>query len=93
MSTFNPETNTKEYEFRATEIMFKLKDEFDTFTADDFYRLARAGAMPPELIKKFSGALFKRFQAAAYIRQTGEFKLSERNGSSPLPVWQRIIEE
>ena len=82
-----------EWEFEATKIMFKLKDELRVFTADDFYRLARAQAMPPALLKKFSGSMFRQFAAAGYIKKTDKFRLSERNGSSPLPVWEIATEK
>ena len=76
-----------EAEFTATKIMFRLKDEYSEFTADDFYRLAREAKLSPQMIKKFSGGCFKAFKAAGYITKTKQFRLSTRNQSSPLPVW------
>jgi hypothetical protein len=82
------------WEYGATEIMFSLKNSGGPFTADDFYRRCREICMPAQLIKKFSGAFFKRYQAAGYIRQRkGEHKLSERNNSSLLAVWEGVTEK
>lgn len=81
--------NPAEWEYEATKIMFELKDSGQPFCGDDFYRKCRAVAMPADLIKKFSGAMFRRYQAAGYLRQRkGEHKLSERNNSSLLVVWE-----
>ena len=88
---FIPERDNSDYERIATSIIFTLKEKGTEFTADDFYRLAREEAMPPELIKRFSGSLFRRFQAAGYIEKTDRYILSERNGSTPLPVWIAIV--
>src|SRR5438045_8261256 len=82
-----------QWEFEMTKIFFKLKNECESFTADNVYSECRAVAMPPQIIKRLIGSFFKRFQASGYITQTKEFKLSERNGSSPLPVWRKASEE
>jgi hypothetical protein len=76
-----------DYANMADEIMFWLIKRGEEFTADDFYDQARNENMPPDLIRKFSGSYFKKYQAAGYIQQTDRFELSKRNGSSPLPVW------
>jgi len=44
------------------------------------------------LIKKFSEACFKSYKAAGYITKTKEFRLSTRNGSTPLPIYIGIKE-
>lgn len=89
------ERDIAEYQRISTSIMFQLKESGEKFSADDFYSKARAESMPPELIKKFSGSLFRQYQAAGYIEKTGEYVLSNRNGSSPLPVWiaTELLEE
>jgi len=74
------------WEFEATKIFFKLKNSGEPFNADDYYREARALAMPPQLIRKFS-SLFKTFKASGYIATTKEYRLSTRNNSSPLPLY------
>jgi hypothetical protein len=87
-STFQEKTDG-EWEFAATRAMFELKDSGQPWTADDFYRKCREIAMPAHLIKKFSGAMFRRYQSSGYIRQRkGEHRLSERNNSSLLAVWE-----
>src|SRR5579862_4176329 len=91
MSTF-VDKSLPAWEYEMTRIFFKLKDTCETFDADTVYRESRAIGMAPQFIKKLSGALFKRFQASGYIERTGAFKLSERNGSSPLPVWRKRVE-
>jgi hypothetical protein len=87
------ERDSAEYHRIATEIMFRLFQSENEFSADDFYRLARREAMPPDLIKRYSGSMFRQFQAAGYIEKTDRFILSERNGSTPLPVWKSSGEE
>ena len=84
--SFLTEKTDCDYRRDANEIMFRLMT-LPEFTADDFYDFARAGCMPPDLMKKHSGAFFRSFSAAGYIEKNGEFKLSKRNGSTPLPVW------
>jgi hypothetical protein len=82
------------WDYAAIEIMFSLKNSGAPFTADDFYRRCREISMPAHLIKKFSGAMFRRYQSAGYIRQRkGEHRLSERNNSSLLAVWEGITEK
>lgn len=81
------------WQCEANGIMFDLKDRLTEFTADDFYRAARAVQMPPELIKRFAGSFFRRFQAAGYIVKTDRFLLSERNGSTPLPIWTKHLDK
>jgi hypothetical protein len=56
------------------------------FTAQDFHEIALREGIPSEFIARYSGSLFKRYQAAFFIRKTKRFKLSERT-SAPLPVW------
>lgn len=71
----------------ADEIMFLLIRTRSEFTADSFYGAARELRFPPAMIKKLSGSSFKKFQAAGYIKKTNRYRLSERNRSTPLPVW------
>lgn len=84
---FNETLGLLDYKMMATTVMFQLIETKEEFTADNFYELARAAVIPPDLIKKFSGSLFKEFQASGYIKKTDRFALSERNGSTPLPIW------
>lgn len=74
----------------ANDIMFGLMQQDVEFTADEFYKAARFHGMPPDLIKKYAGSYFKIFQAAGYIQKTDRYRLSERNGSTPLPVWVKV---
>jgi hypothetical protein len=46
--------------------------------------------MPKAEIKRLAGAVFRRFQAEGLIEKTATFKLSKRNGSSPLPIWKAV---
>jgi hypothetical protein len=70
-------------------IMFELMAAWpDCFTADEFYELCANAQMPRTEIKRLAGAVFRRFQAEGHIEKTATFKLSKRNGSSPLPVWK-----
>jgi hypothetical protein len=88
-STFQAKPDIQ-WEFEATRIIFELKDSGASFSADDFYKKCREISMPAHLIKKFSGAMFKRYQSAGYIRQRkGEHRLSERNNSALLAVWEK----
>jgi hypothetical protein len=72
---------------KTNEFMFHLiAIKPDGFTADDFNALCVAAKLPPDVIKRQSGKLFREFQAAGYIEKTNCFVLSKRN-SSPLPRW------
>jgi hypothetical protein len=83
-----------QWEFAAIEVFFSLKNSGAPFTADDFYRKCREVSMPAHLIKKFSGAMFRKYQSAGYIKQRkGEHRLSERNNSSLLAVWEGVTEK
>ena len=84
-------TNEKtggEWSVTAEQIMFSLVQRGEPFSADSFYSLAVKESMPPSLIKKFSGAMFREFQGAGYIRKRKDYKLSERNGAAVLPLWE-----
>jgi hypothetical protein len=69
--------------------MFALVESNMEFSADDFYVKARESEIPPDLIKRFAGSSFKQFKAAGYIEKTDRYKLSERNGSTTLPIWTK----
>ena len=71
---------------KAVEIMFKLIKQQRELTADDFAREARKLELSPKLISR-CGCLFKSLKASGYLKATGRFKTSERNGSSPLPIY------
>ena len=89
---FDPEKHTQ-WSADATEIMFIIIEHYpDGFTADEFYTLARQRALPPDLIKRFAGKLFREFQASGYIEKTDKYRLSERNGSTPLPIWKKAAQ-
>lgn len=75
------------WNWKATETFFKLIKEQRELTADDFARECRKVQMPPQQIAANSSVLFKSMKAQGYIRKTKNFKLSERNGSSPLPIY------
>ena len=79
----------KEAEWVATQIMFKLKDEYPEFSGDEFCEMCRERSLTPQQIKALSGALFKRFQSVGYICKTGRTKLSNRNNSSLIVIWTR----
>jgi hypothetical protein len=59
------------------------------FNADDFFELCRREGLSYEHIKRISGSLFKSFKAAGRIGKTGSFRLSQRQGSAPLPIWTK----
>ena len=80
------ETTKAEYAKIAQQIMITIVRTHDEFTADAFYEVANSYKMPPDLIKRFSGSFFRKFQAAGYIKKTNYYRLSARN-SRPLPVW------
>jgi hypothetical protein len=72
-------------------IMFELMAAWpDCFTADEFYELCANANLPCNEIKRLAGAVFRQFQAAGHIEKTSTFRLSKRNGSSPLPVWKAV---
>ena len=73
---------------KASEFMFHLIATMPNgFNADNFYDLCVGATMPPDVIRRLAGKLFREFQAAGYIVKTAQYTLSKRNGSSPLPVW------
>lgn len=91
-SMFDPEKHTQ-WSADATEIMFGIIEQSpDGFTADEFYTLARQRTLPPDVIKRFAGKLFREFQASGYIEKTDNYRLSERNGSTPLPIWRKAAQ-
>jgi len=77
-----------EWNVVAENIMFALINRGEPFSADGFFSLAVKASMPPSLIKKFSGAMFRQFQGAGYIRKRADYVLSQRNGAACLPLWQ-----
>jgi len=78
---------------KANEFMFHLiRTKPDGFSADDFNSLCVGAKMPPDVIKRLSGKVFREYQAANYIKKTKAYKLSERN-SQPLPVWVSASEQ
>ncbi|MEI6192874.1 MAG: hypothetical protein WCS42_00935 [Verrucomicrobiota bacterium] len=83
------EKTPSEWAYIGNNIMFALMEQ-DEFSADDFYTGARSWAMPPATIKRLAGALFRQFQAAGYIEKSDRYRLSDRNGSAPLPIWQKV---
>ena len=79
---------SSEWSLVAENIMFWLIKRGEPFSADAFYSRAVSESMPPCLIKKFSGAMFREFQAAGYIRKRNDYILSQRNGAACLPLWE-----
>jgi phosphodiesterase/alkaline phosphatase D-like protein len=77
-----------EWNVVAENIMFALINRGEPFSADAFYSKAIGEAMPPSLIKKFSGAMFRQFQGVGYIRKRADYILSQRNGAACLPLWE-----
>ncbi len=82
------EKTSVEWSAVAEGIMFWLIKRGEPFSADAFYSRAVSESMPPCLIKKFSGAMFREFQAAGYIRKRDDYILSQRNGAACLPLWE-----
>lgn len=82
------EKTGSEWSVTAENIMFALVKRGEPFSADGYYALAVKESMPPSLIKKFSGAMFKEFQAAGYIRKRKDYVISSRNGGAVLPLWE-----
>jgi hypothetical protein len=79
---------------KANWFMFQLvHNKSNGFCADDFYDSCRDAKMPPALIKRFAGKLFREFQSAKYIAKTDKFRLSRRNQSTPLPIWCKASEK
>jgi hypothetical protein len=76
-----------QWNWKSIEIFFNLIKSQAELTADDFARECRKVQMPPAQIARNSGILFKQMKAQGYIKKTKNFKLSERNGSSPLPIY------
>jgi hypothetical protein len=84
----NPESG---WEWRLTQIMFNVLDKYGEggFTADEIYEEANTTDLAPTYLSRHVGAFLKSFKASGRIRKTGEYRLSRRNGSSPLPVYVR----
>jgi hypothetical protein len=49
-------------------------------------------AMPPDIIKRLAGKVFREFQAANQIKKTSKYVLSARN-SAPLPIWVAVSQQ
>jgi len=74
------------WNWKATEVFFRLIREQNEITADDFVRECRKIQMPSFQINRNAGILFKSMKSVGYICKTDRYKLSER-GSSPLPIY------
>lgn len=84
---YSDERSYAEFNVIGENIMFQLKSSGEEFSADDFYAKARQEQIPPTVIKRLVGKLFREFQAAGFIKKTDRYVLSERNQSTPLPLW------
>ncbi len=81
--------SASEWALVAENIMFALIRKNEAFSGDSFYSMAVKESMPPSLIKKFSGAMFRQFQHAGYIKKRSDYKISRRNGGAVMPMWQK----
>src|ERR1700761_7772723 len=91
MFKFDP-FEMKRWELQANEFMFHLMNTKSSgFCGDDFYELARNEGLPASVIKNLSAKLFREYQAAGYIQKTDKYRLSRRNGSTPLPIWVKYL--
>lgn len=79
------------WDLKATEVFFKVMKAQEELNADDVWREARAQLIPPQEMSKRMAPFFKRYTAAMYLKKTGRYKTSERNDSSPLPVYTSTI--
>jgi hypothetical protein len=80
--------NPKYWELRLNEIFLKVIASHDTFSADTIYAECVRIKFPATLLSKLVANCFKSYRAAGTIVKLNNFKLSERNGSSPLPLWR-----
>jgi hypothetical protein len=65
--------------------LIKLKGETG-FTGDDLNYIFRKNNFPADVIRKWTGKLFREYQACGYIEKTDEYVLGRH--SSPLPIWK-----
>ena len=89
---FNPEYEKAAANKLAVDIFYRLAQERETITADDYVREARRVKMSPVQISRTCGPLFKSFRASGTLRKTSEFRISERS-SKPLPVYVCVKEK
>lgn len=82
------EKTGSEWSVTAENIMFELIRRGEPFSADSFYTLAVKASMPASLIKKFSGAMFKSYYSAGYLKKRKDYVISSRNGGAVLPLWE-----
>jgi hypothetical protein len=72
---------------QADRIMTDLQKSGAPFDGDAFYDRCAAAGLPLQLIRRLSGATFRRFKAAGLIKKTGQFRLSKRNSSAMVSEW------
>jgi hypothetical protein len=78
-----------QWDYELSKIFFAVIKKGAEFNADDIFKEIRASKaeLPPTWASKKLGAFFKSFKAAGHITKTGKYRLSERNRSTPLPLY------
>jgi hypothetical protein len=79
------------WHYVAQKLMFDLLGTGKPFSANDFYKLARAERMPPDLISDLSSDMFDEFSLAGYIRNTDSVIECKHCAwcNKMIPVWER----
>ena|ERR1043165_8694215 len=74
------------------QVFVSVMKKHQEFTADDIFREIRISKaeVSPTYVSKHIGAFFKSLKAQGKIAKVGTYKLSERNGSSPLPIYRPV---
>ena len=69
-----------------------IKKYPEGFCSDEIWQHVRDTEtdIPTVFISKRIGAYMKSFKASGHIVKTKNYRLSERNGSSPLPIWEGL---
>jgi hypothetical protein len=80
------------WNWALTQVFFAVIRKYAEFSADEVFKEARESKaeIPPVYISQHIGAFFRSFKASGHITKTGSYKLSERNGSSPLPIYKGV---
>jgi hypothetical protein len=85
------------WQWELTKVFFEVirKHGANGFTSDEVYQEIRNSKveLPPTYTARHIGAFFKSLKAAGHIVKTGAYKLSNRNGSSPLPIYKGVAND
>jgi hypothetical protein len=78
-----------QWHYELSKVFFAVLKKNVEFNADDIIKELKVSKveLPPVYVSKSLGAFFRSFKASGHIVKTGKYRLSERNRSTPLPLY------